>query len=84
MSIGKPNSHESALGHVTGNAIYTDDQRQPVGMLSVYPVLAAHARAKIRSIDVSAAYDVEGLVTVLTAADVPGANNTGVIVHDEI
>ncbi|PSB06850.1 xanthine dehydrogenase molybdopterin binding subunit [filamentous cyanobacterium CCP2] len=84
MSIGKPNSHESAIGHVTGNAIYTDDQRQPVGMLSVYPVLAAHARAKIRSIDVSAAYDVEGLVTVLTAADVPGANNTGVIVHDEI
>jgi xanthine dehydrogenase large subunit len=84
MNVGTPKSHESATGHVTGTAIYTDDQRQPVGMLSVYPVLSAHARARIKSIDVSAAYEVEGCVTVLTAEDVPGANNTGVIVHDEI
>ncbi|MBC7824115.1 MAG: xanthine dehydrogenase molybdopterin binding subunit, partial [Candidatus Parcubacteria bacterium] len=84
MSVGKRKSHESAEAHVSGTAIYTDDQRLPAGMLSLFPVLAPHARARITKIDVSAAYEVEGVVTVLTADDVPGENNTGVIVHDEI
>jgi len=77
-------THESAIGHVTGKAIYTDDQRLPVGMLSLYPVLSTHARAKITKIDCSAAYAVDGLVTIPTADDVPGENNTGVIIHDEV
>ena len=77
-------SHESAEGHVTGRAVYTDEQRQPSGMLSVYPVLAPHAKARILRIDDSRASEVKGFVTVLTAADVPGENNTGVIVHDEV
>lgn len=83
MSTGQRQSHESAPGHVSGQAVYTDDQRQPVGMLSLYPVLSPHARAKILQIDVTAAQQVEGVVTVLTAQDIPGQNNTGVIVHDE-
>jgi xanthine dehydrogenase large subunit len=53
-------------------------------MLSVYPVLAPHAKARILRIDDSRASEVKGFVTVLTAADVPGENNTGVIVHDEV
>ncbi len=83
-AVGKRKSHESAIGHVSGKAIYTDDQRLPTGMLSLYPVLSPHARAKITRIDVSGGYAVEGVVTVLTAADVPGVNDTGVIVEDEI
>lgn len=82
--VGKRRSHESAEGHVTGTAVYTDEQRQPAGMLTVYPVLAPYARAKILRIDCSAAEEVDGFVTVLTAADVPGKNNTGTIVQDEI
>jgi xanthine dehydrogenase large subunit len=53
-------------------------------MLSVYPVLAPHAKARILHMDTTRAAEVEGFVTVLTAADVPGENNTGVIVHDEV
>lgn len=83
-AVGKRKSHESAIGHVSGKAIYTDDQRLPTGMLSLYPVLSPHARAKITRIDVSEAYEVAGVVTVLTAADVPGVNDTGVIIEDEI
>ncbi|MGG6294105.1 xanthine dehydrogenase molybdopterin binding subunit [Leptolyngbya sp. AN02str] len=82
-TVGKRNSHESAQGHVTGKAVYTDEQRLPAGMLSVWPVMAPHAHARITKIDVSLAYEVEGLVTVLTAEDVPGENDTGVILHDE-
>ncbi|MDX2228910.1 MAG: xanthine dehydrogenase molybdopterin binding subunit [Leptolyngbyaceae cyanobacterium bins.349] len=83
MSTGHRQSHESAAGHVSGQAVYTDDQRLPMGMLSLYPVLSPYARAKILQIDVTPAHRVEGVVTVLTAEDIPGINNTGVIVHDE-
>lgn len=82
--VGKPKRHESAVAHVSGTAVYTDDQREPAGMLSLYPVLSPHTRATITKLDIAPAYEVEGCVTVLTAEDVPGENNTGVIVHDEV
>jgi len=82
--VGKPKSHESAVGHVSGTAVYTDDQREPAGMLSLYPVLSPHAHATITRLEVAPALAVPGCVTVLTAADVPGENNTGVIIHDEV
>jgi xanthine dehydrogenase large subunit len=84
MSIaGKPQSHESAIAHVSGTAVYTDDQRALVGMLSLYPVLSPHARAKILKLDCAPAEAIAGVVTILTAADVPGENDTGTILHDE-
>ncbi|MBW4522301.1 MAG: xanthine dehydrogenase molybdopterin binding subunit [Scytolyngbya sp. HA4215-MV1] len=83
-TVGQRKSHESATGHVSGKALYTDDQRQPIGMVSLYPVTAPHASARITHIDVSAAYGVAGVVTVLTAEDVPGENDTGVIIRDEV
>lgn len=83
MSVGKYKPHESAELHVTGKAIYTDEQRPPADMLSVFPVMAPHAKAKILSIDTSKASEVEGFVTVITADDIPGENDTGTIVHDE-
>jgi len=84
MSVGQAKSHESAIAHVTGKAVYTDDQRLPRGMVSLYPVMAPHAHARISHLDVAPAFQVEGVVTVLTAADVPGENDTGVILHDEV
>ncbi len=84
QKVSNKKSHESAAGHVSGSAVYTDDQRLPAGMLSLYPVLSPHAHAKITKLDCTAAYEVEGLVTILTADDVIGENNTGVIIHDEV
>jgi xanthine dehydrogenase large subunit len=83
-AVGKKKSHESAEGHISGKAIYTDDQRQLTEMLSVYPVLSSHTRAQITKINVNSAYEVAGVVTVITADDVRGENDTGVILHDEI
>lgn len=83
-AVGIKKPHESAEGHVTGHAMYTDDQRQFQGMLSLYPVLSPHARARIIGIDTSKTSEVEGFVTVLTADNIPGENDTGVIIHDEI
>jgi xanthine dehydrogenase large subunit len=75
--------HESAVGHVTGRAIYTDEQHAPTGMLGVWPVQAPHAHARIVALDATAARAMPGVVAVLTARDVPGENDTGPIRHDE-
>jgi xanthine dehydrogenase large subunit len=75
--------HESAVGHVSGRAVYADEQHPPSGMLSVHPVQAPHAHARILGIDSSAALAMPGVHCVLSARDVPGENDTGPILHDE-
>jgi xanthine dehydrogenase large subunit len=82
--VGKAISHESAVGHVTGDACYTDDlfDRYP-GALHAWPVLASHAHAKVLAIDTRAAERMPGVVKILTAADVPGENEVGAVQHDE-
>ncbi len=75
--------HESAIGHVTGRARYTDELREPHGQQSLWPVQAPHAHARILSLDAGAALAMPGVLAVLTAADVPGENDTGPIIHDE-
>jgi xanthine dehydrogenase large subunit len=82
--VGKAISHESAHGHVTGAAKYVDDL---VGTLAnvahTWPVVAPHAHARILSIDADDARASEGVLAVLTAADVPGENDVGPARHDE-
>ncbi len=75
--------HESAIGHVTGRAAYTDEVHPPLGMVELHPVLSPHAHARITRIDSAAAQNQHGVLAVLTAADVPGVNNTGPILRDE-
>ncbi len=75
--------HESAVGHVTGRAVYVDEQHPPAGQLSLWPVCAPHARARIRYLDPSLAAAMPGVVMVLTARDIPGVNNSGAILDDE-
>ncbi len=83
MSRRRIERHQSAPGHVSGRAVYTDEQHAPSGMLSVWPVQSAHAHARIRGIDAECARRMPGVHAVLTAADIPGENDTGPIVHDE-
>ncbi|MGF6822942.1 xanthine dehydrogenase large subunit [Microbacterium sp. ZKA21] len=80
--VGQRAAHESAVLHVTGAAMYTDDlSAQTAGVLTAWPVQSTNAHAKV-TIDVSGAYEVAGVVRVLTADDVPGVNDAG-IKHDE-
>ena len=81
--VGLPLPHEAAPLHVTGHALYTDDliHRTP-NLLHAWPLQAPHAHATITKLDVTPAYDVPGVVRVLTAQDVPGVNDAG-IKHDE-
>ena len=81
--VGEARPHESASLHVTGRALYTDDiaLRTPY-LLHAHPVNAPHAHAMITRLDPKPAYDVPGVVRVLTAEDVPGVNDSGTK-HDE-
>lgn len=81
--VGETHYHESAFDHVTGRALYTDDLGgRLTGLLHAYPVQSTVAHAKLNSVDTSAAYEVPGVVWVITAQDIPGINDQGAK-HDE-
>jgi xanthine dehydrogenase molybdopterin binding subunit/xanthine dehydrogenase small subunit len=75
--------HESGAGHVTGGALYADDLAHRRPMLDVWPVMAPHARARIRRRDATRARRAPGVAAVLLAEDIPGSNNSGPVRHDE-
>jgi xanthine dehydrogenase large subunit len=81
---GHPVSHESARGHVTGEALYTDDLagRFPL-LLHAWPVLAPHAHAMLTQLDAAPALAEPGVHATLTADDVPGENDSGANRRDE-
>ncbi len=72
-----PTRHDSAIGHVTGRAIYLDDMPNVPGTLHAALVLSPHAHARIVAIDPARALAMPGVVAVLTSADVPGRNHIG-------
>jgi xanthine dehydrogenase molybdopterin binding subunit/xanthine dehydrogenase small subunit len=74
--------HESAVGHVSGRALYADDTAQRRPMLDVWPVCSPHAHARVTRRDGAAARAMPGVVAVLMAEDIPGHNNVGTH-HDE-
>ena len=81
--VGLAVSHESADLHVTGAALYTQDLvGRTLGTLHAWPVQAPHAHARVTGLRTASAYDVPGVVRVLTAQDVPGLNDAGEK-HDE-
>ena len=83
-ALGSAISHESARGHVTGDALYTDDLalRHP-GALHAWPVTVDHAHARITRIDGEQARTLPGVVLVLGESDVPGENQVGASRPDE-
>jgi xanthine dehydrogenase large subunit len=75
--IGVPVAHDSAPKHVSGRAVYVDDMPEPPGLLHAFLGLSPHARARIKSIDLTAVIATPGVVAVMTAKDVPGVNDVG-------
>ncbi|MBO6756660.1 MAG: xanthine dehydrogenase molybdopterin binding subunit [Roseibium sp.] len=74
--VRKPLAHDSAAMHVAGTATYIDDAVEPVGTLHIAPGWDRKAiRGKILSVDLQKVREADGVVAVLTAADVPGVND---------
>jgi len=83
MSVGKNLPHESALLHVTGEATYVDDIPEAQGTLHAALGLSPIAHGRLLGIDLDLLRAQPGVVTVLTAADIPGENNCGPLLHDD-
>jgi xanthine dehydrogenase large subunit len=67
--------HDSALKHVTGQALYIDDIAEPPGTLHAALVLSPIASGRLRKLDLSVAATSPGVVAVFAAGDIPGVNN---------
>lgn len=81
IGVGVP--HESAHLHVTGSAAYIDDVPERAGTLHAALGLSPVAAGRLRGIDIEFLAALPGVVAVLTAADVPGRNDCGPILHDD-
>jgi xanthine dehydrogenase large subunit len=75
--------HDSAVGHLTGRALYIDDMPVVPGTLHGALVLSPHPHARISRIDLSRALASPGVVAAIVAADIPGKNDIGPIRTDE-
>ncbi len=76
--------HESGAGHVTGGAMYADDLAHRRPMLDAWPVMAPHARARIKRRDAAAsARRPRASPRSCWPRTFPGQNNSGPVRHDE-
>ena len=81
--VGEPIPHDSSTLHVSGAAYYTDDLPEPRDLLHVAVGMSGKPHARIRSLDLAPVRAAAGVVDVLTAADIPGENNCGPVIHDD-
>lgn len=81
--VHKPLHHESATLHVTGQAIYIDDMPEPSRLLHIYVAMSERAHADLLHLDLSAVRAAPGVVSVISTADIPGANDVSPFAKDE-
>jgi xanthine dehydrogenase large subunit len=81
--VGISRPHESAHLHVAGSAAYIDDLPELAGTLHAALGLSPAAHGRLKGVDVEKIRALPGVVAVLTAADIPGVNDCGPIVHDD-
>jgi xanthine dehydrogenase large subunit len=83
MSVAKPLPHDAARLHVTGTARYVDDIPTPANCLHLAFGCAEIARGTITDLDLTAVRAAPGVTHVLTADDLPFANDVSPSIHDE-
>ncbi len=81
--VGISRPHESAHLHVAGEATYIDDIPEIKGTLHCALGLSPVANGKLTASALDKIRTMPGVVAVLSAADIPGPNDCGSIVHDD-
>lgn len=76
--------HDSAIKHVSGESVYINDFQVNSQLLIGRVVYSSHAHAKIKSLNLSIAKQLKGVHAVLCYKDIPGINQMGPVVHDEV
>ena len=80
-SIGKSQARTDALDKVTGKAMYSGDLNNP-DQLHLKILFAGRPHAIVKKINTKKAYDLDGVLLVLTAKDVPN-NEYGLQIPDQ-
>ncbi len=83
LRVGISRPHESAHLHVAGEAAYIDDLPELAGTLHCALGLSPVAHGRLTGMSLETIRALPGVVAVLTAADIPGPNDCGSIVHDD-
>ena len=81
--VGASRPHESAHLHVAGAATYVDDIPELVGTLHCALGLSPVAHGRLRGMELDRIRALPGVVDVFAAADIPGHNDCGPILHDD-
>ncbi len=81
MSVGSPGRRRDAEAKVRGTATYAADLA-PENALHAHVVFSNQPHARMLSFDASALEDADGVVTVVTSADVP-VNEYGLTMFDQ-
>jgi len=79
--VGRTHLRPDAVEKVNGKAIYTDDLVFD-GMLYAKARRAMVPHAILKKLDVTKAKALPGVVAVLTAEDIPGEHNHGLVIYD--
>ena len=74
--------HLSGRMHVTGQTKFIFDEHRHAGNLKMSVLFSRYAKAEIVSINYSEAEKIPG-ITIITAKDIPGENQIGVVLKDE-
>lgn len=78
-AVHAPLAHDSAVRHTTGEARYVDDLPEPRDLLHAYLRLSDRVHARITRLDPAPAAAAPGVAAVLTARDLPFANDIGTL-----
>ncbi|MGE5250729.1 MAG: molybdopterin-dependent oxidoreductase [Bacteroidota bacterium] len=79
--IGRTEVRPDAVEKVTGEAVYTDDLHFE-GMLYARVRRAMIPHGFLKTLDVSKARALPGVASVLTAEDIPGKHDHGLVIYD--
>lgn len=79
--VGRKHLRPDAVDKVTGDAIFTDDLKFD-NMLYAKVRRAMVPHAILKKLDISKARQLEGVSAVLTAEDIPGEQNHGLVILD--
>jgi xanthine dehydrogenase large subunit len=70
--------------HVKGESLFVDDRIIPENTLYASVFSSNIARGKISNLNTEKALGIEGVISILTAEDIPGNNQIGNIIKDEV
>jgi xanthine dehydrogenase large subunit len=70
--------------HTTGRSVFLDDIPAPGDLAYAAVCCSPAAHGKIKRLDIGKARAVEGVIDVITSKDIPGQNQIGGIIQDEV